>query len=319
MATAAVTTIATDGRHDGRTAQEPAGRGYSEARLARPDAAGGRNGGGMAASTDQVPVIAVASGKGGVGKTTAAVNVALALSGRGQRVGLVDADLYGPDAAHMMGLRRKAEARHVTLFAAQGAAGSRLEAAERHGVQVASAAFLIGESQGLGFQASLAQLLVQRLISGTAWDRVDCLVVDLPPGTADIQQLVFGLGQRTTMALVVVTPQLVAHRDAHRLLTDLERGRAVVLGGIENMAGQVCPSCGDLTPLFTPAPAEEAIWSRIPRLASVPFSAGAAREADEGRPVMVTRSVPEQVAAYELVAERVHAALADSAGRPEMN
>src|SRR5215469_5609456 len=98
----------------------------------------------MAANADQVPVVAVASGKGGVGKTTAAVNVALALTALGVRTGLVDADLYGPDAAHMLGLRRRAEARHVTLFAKQGQAGSRLEAAEQHGVQVASAAFLIG-------------------------------------------------------------------------------------------------------------------------------------------------------------------------------
>jgi ATP-binding protein involved in chromosome partitioning len=110
----------------------------------------------MAASTDQVAIVAVASGKGGVGKTTAAVNIALALSALDVRVGLVDADLYGPDAAHMMGLRRREDAAHVTLFAARGAGSSRLQAAERHGVQIASAALLIGEGQGLGFQAPLA-------------------------------------------------------------------------------------------------------------------------------------------------------------------
>jgi ATP-binding protein involved in chromosome partitioning len=219
----------------------------------------------------------------------------------------------------MLGLRRRAEARHVTLFAKQGQAGSRLEAAEQHGVQVASAAFLIGESQGLGFQASLAQLLVHRLISGTSWDAVDCLIVDLPPGTADIQQLVFQRGSRATMVLLVVTPQLVAHRDAHRLLHELNRGTAVILGGIENMAGQVCPSCGELTPLFPPAPEDEAIWTRVTRLASVPFSAPAALDADQGRPVMITQAVPEQVAAYELVAARIRDALDGGPGRPELN
>jgi ATP-binding protein involved in chromosome partitioning len=272
----------------------------------------------MTESTDLVPVVAVASGKGGVGKTTAAVNLALALSELQVRVGLVDADLYGPDAAHMMGLRRLQDASHVTLFAAKGAGASRLQAAEQHGVQIASAAFLIGESQGLGFQAPLAQLLVHRLISGTAWDTVDCLIVDLPPGTADIQQLVFALGSRATFALLVVTPQLVAHRDAHRLLHELERGRATILGGIENMAGQVCPSCGDLTELFTAAPAEEAIWTRIPKLASIPFSANAARDADLGQPVMVTQAVPEQVAAYRTVARGIHDALRRGTN-PEMN
>jgi ATP-binding protein involved in chromosome partitioning len=143
--------------------------------------------------------------------------------------------------------------------------------------------------------------------------------VDLPPGTADIQQLVFGLGKRTTFALLVVTPQLVAHRDAHRLLHELERGTAIILGGIENMAGQICPSCGDVTPLFSPAPAEEAIWTRIPKLASVPFSAAAAQDADRGKPVMITQNIPEQVTAYQLVARSISDALHSGIGRPDMN
>jgi ATP-binding protein involved in chromosome partitioning len=256
-----------------------------------------------------VPVVAVASGKGGVGKTTVAVNIALALSALDVRVGLVDADLYGPDAAHMMGLRRDKDAAYITLFARQGTSSSRIEAARRHGIQVASAAFLMGEAQGLGLQASLAQLLVHRLISSTNWDDVDCLVVDLPPGTADIQQFVFSLGRRTTFALIVVTPQLVAHRDAHRLLSQLERGNTLILGGIENMAGQVCPSCGEVTPLFPAAPADEAIWARIPKLASVPFSSVAAQDADRGKPVMITHAVPEQVSAFTEIAQGVRDAL----------
>jgi ATP-binding protein involved in chromosome partitioning len=264
-------------------------------------------------SLANVPVVAVASGKGGVGKTTVAVNTALALSALGIRVGLVDADLYGPDAAHMLGLRRRADARYVTLFGRTGSGASSVEAARRHGIQIASAAFLIGESQGLGLNASLAQLLVHRLIASTGWDDdLDCLVVDLPPGMADIQQFVFGLGQRPVHVLLVVTPQWVAHRDAHRLLSELERGKTAVLGGVENMAGQVCPECGEVIPLFPAAPAGETIWTRVPRLAGIPFSASAAADLDEGKPVMVTKAVPEQVSAYELVAGRVRdAVLAD--------
>ena len=262
------------------------------------------------AAPAEVPVVAVASGKGGVGKTTAAVNLALALSAGGVRAGLVDADLYGPDAAHMMGLRRRREARHVTVFAPRGAAAGQLEAVRQHGVQLASAAFLIGESQGLGIGAPIAELLVHRLIRDTRWEDVDCLVVDLPPGTADIQQLVFGRPRRRTFVLLVVTPQVVAHRDAHRLLDLLGRGRAVTLGGIENMAGQICPSCGETTALFPPAPPDEAIWAKVPKLASVPFSSVAAADADRGQPVMVTRAVPQQVAAYEQVAAEVRDALA---------
>jgi ATP-binding protein involved in chromosome partitioning len=274
---------------------------------------------GAGASGAEVPVIAVASGKGGVGKTTAAVNLALALTAGGVRTGLVDADLYGPDAAHMMGLRRQREAAHLTVFAPRGAAAERLQAVERHGVQLASAAFLMGESQGLGIGAPIAELLVHRLISGTQWADLDCLVVDLPPGTADVQQLVFGLRRRRTLVLLVVTPQVVAHRDAHRLLDSLGRGQAVILGGIENMAGQICPSCGETTALFPPAPPDEAIWTKVPRLASVPFSARAAQDADRGQPVMVTRAVPQQVAAYEQVAGEVRDALRSGGQRPGLN
>jgi ATP-binding protein involved in chromosome partitioning len=262
----------------------------------------------MPADIARVPVVAVCGGKGGVGKTTAAVNLALALSGNGLRVGVIDADLYGPDAGHMLGLRRKAAARSVTVFAPSGRAASRLEAVRRHGVQVASAAFLIGEYQGLGVQASIAQLLVHRLIAGTDWADPDCLVVDLPPGTADVQQLVMTLASRPVFALLVVTPQVVAHRDAHRLLHELDRCKARVIGGIENMSGQICPSCGDLTTLFPPAPADETIWARVPKLASVPFSSLAAQDADNGQPVMITGRVPEQVAAYQLIAGLVQAA-----------
>ncbi len=151
----------------------------------------------------QVPVIAVASGKGGVGKTTVAVNLALALAAAGLRTGLVDADLYGPDVPRMLGLRRRGDAAQVTIFGVKGSAASRLQAVDRHGLQVSSAAFLIGENQGLGLQAGIAQLLVHRLISETQWDRPDCLVVDLPPGTADVQQFVFSLGRRPVHVLIV--------------------------------------------------------------------------------------------------------------------
>ena len=264
--------------------------------------------------SEHVPVIAVASGKGGVGKTTVAVNLALALTAQGRRTGLIDADLYGPDVPRMMGLRRRAEASSVTLFARQGAADSRLQTVSQHGVQLASAAFLLGENQALAVGGSIAQLLVRRLVSDSEWGDLDYLVMDLPPGTADIQQFVFALSGRPMCVLVVVTPQVIAHQDARRLIAHLQqvkqRGghRAVLdpgIAGVENMSGQVCPGCGQTTPLFPSAPEQESIWGLIPRLASVPFSHQAARDADEGRPVMVTGAVPEQVAAYQLIAEQV--------------
>jgi ATP-binding protein involved in chromosome partitioning len=281
----------------------------------------------------QVPVIAVASGKGGVGKTTVAVNLALALAAQGQRTGLVDADLYGPDVPRMMGLRRRAEASHVTLFTRAGSADSRLETVTAHGVRLASAAFLLGENQGLGIAGGIAQLLVRRLISDSDWGDVDYLVIDLPPGTADIQQFVFALTGRRMAVLVVATPQAIAHQDARRLIGHLRPRRvpgsrvsesrvpesrvsgngAPEVAGVENMSGQVCPDCGATTPLFPAAPEEDSIWSLIPRLASIPFSHQAAVDADQGRPVMITGAVPEQVAAYQLTATELRRRL-DTAG-----
>jgi len=251
----------------------------------------------------QVPILAVASGKGGVGKTTVAVNLALALAAQGMRVGLIDADLYGPDVPRMMGLRRKADAASVTVSARPGTPGARLEPAWRHGLQLVSAAFLLGENQGLSVEAPIAQLLVRRLMTDTLWDDPGCLVIDLPPGTADIQQFVFGRERLLVMA--VVTPQVVAHQDMRRLIASLSRRRVKVVGGVENMSGFLCPHCGETAGLFPPAPEREDIWDLIPKLASVPFSPQAAVDADQGTPVMVTGSVPEQVAVYKSLAETV--------------
>jgi ATP-binding protein involved in chromosome partitioning len=218
-----------------------------------------------------------------------------------------------------MGLRRRAEASSVTLFARPGAPDSRLQTVSQLGVQLASAAFLLGENQALAFQGGMAQLLVRRLLYDSDWHDLDYLVMDLPPGTADIQQYVFALGGRPMCVLVVVTPQVIAHQDARRLVAHLQQQRGgrrgaadLDVAGVENMSGQVCPGCGQTTPLFPSAPEAESIWGLIPRLAAIPFSHQAAKDADEGRPVMVTGAVPEQVAAYQLIAQQISQRFTDS-------
>lgn len=216
-------------------------------------------------STIEIPVVAVASGKGGVGKTSVSVSLARSLAG----AGLVDADLYGPDVPRMLGLRRDTPARwaQVTGFSA----GAAVEAVAVDGIQVASAGFLLGGTQGLAVGAGIAELLLTRLLTETRWQNPDLLVVDLPPGTADILQAVLKSAARLTVVLVV-TPAEVSHLDSGRLITVLRQLKAPILGGVENMAHLACPCCGHSIDLYPPTPAERTIWSRgIAKLATVPY------------------------------------------------
>ena len=159
-----------------------------------------------------------------------------------------------------------------------------------------SAQLLIGERQALTWQSGLTNLLLHRFFHGVDWGELDHLVVDLPPGTADAQQLVVGLG--ITGAVVVVTPQDVAHLDAKKVLTMLRQADVRVLGGVENMSWFSCPGCGDRNELFPPVARERSIWADgVERLAALPF---VPTVSSAGAPVVVT--APESEVAQELVA-----------------
>jgi ATP-binding protein involved in chromosome partitioning len=239
-------------------------------------------------SSAQLPIIAVASGKGGVGKSSVAVAIGRELARTGRKVGLVDADIAGPDVPRMLGLRRDVPARSVTLARwPQGErAGAGLEAVEMDGLKVASAGFLLAGNQGLALGADLGDLMLGRLIRDTSWGDVEALVVDLPPGISLTQQGVLsGAGRVTT--ILVVTPAEVSHLDTSRALSALRQVRTPVLGGVENMAYFECPCCGERTELHAPAPDERTIWADgVERLARLAFRPGAAITATDLAPVL---------------------------------
>lgn len=213
-------------------------------------------------------VVAVGSGKGGVGKSTVTLNVAHALGRHGWNVGLLDADLYGPDIPLMLNLKREQDAKRWDFWRGGDV---RFEPLEHEGLQVMSVGFLLAERQALTFAAPLLGSALRQLIEQVDWRSLDVLLIDLPPGTADLQQALFGV-VALAGAVVVVGPQDVAHLDARKFLDFLRGADVPVLGGVENMSGLVCPHCGGRIDVFAPAAADRAIWSDgVPLLGRVPL------------------------------------------------
>lgn len=244
-------------------------------------------------------VIAVTSGKGGVGKTTVSVNVAAVLAQMGYRVGLLDADLYGPDAALMLGVTRHERAKHVEVWRRDRRP---LEPTVRHGVRLFSVQLLLGEDQAFATGTSFAKLLLNRLVSDVSWGDLDYLLIDLPPGTADVQQHIAVSG--IAGAIVVVTPQDVAHLDARKLLTMLEVAGTKVVGGVENMASLTCPECGTTSAVFPPVAHDRSIWSSgIRKLASIPLASHS--NGDEYRPLVLSQPNSPAADALRLVAHEL--------------
>lgn len=226
-------------------------------------------------------VIAVTSGKGGVGKTTVAVGLAQGLSQLGYSVGLLDADLYGPDVPRFLGLTRLKEAQHLTVWSRKRPA----KPIERYGIKVWSMQFQMAETQSLSVEASIAGLLVDRAVGAVDWGDIDWLIIDTPPGTADVLQRLGAL--KVDAALIVVTPQDVAHLDARKVLITLRELGVPVLGGVENMAGMDCPHCGEEISLYPPTPTERSLWAdSVDRLGRLCFSASLTARAEAGVPLV---------------------------------
>jgi ATP-binding protein involved in chromosome partitioning len=254
-------------------------------------------------------VVAVASGKGGVGKSTISVNLALALAEQGRRVGLLDADLYGPDVPVMVGLTRTAPLRAWDLARAPGFRKVSLDPVERFGIKLMSVGFLLGERQALAVPEALLQSILRQFLMDVAWGELDWLIVDLPPGTADLQQSLFRQ-LRPSGAIVVVGPQDVAHLDAKKVLDLLKMLSVPVIGAVENMAELDCPHCGEPIEVFPQVREDRSIWALgVRRIARIPMDPAIARGGDGGRPVLVANPDGSPAVAFRELARRVAEAL----------
>jgi ATP-binding protein involved in chromosome partitioning len=249
-------------------------------------------------------VIAVASGKGGVGKSTTAVNLAVALALDGARVGRLDADIYGPSLPRMTGLRGE---RPVSVD------GTRIEPLEAHGVKVMSIGFLVEEEQPMVWRGPMVTQALTQLLSGTNWGELDYLVVDMPPGTGDIQ---LTLSQRVPVsgAVVVTTPQDIALLDARKGLRMFQKVSVPVLGIVENMSTHVCSKCGHEEPIFGSGGGQRmADQYGVALLGSLPLDIRIREETDEGRPTVAQDPDGPVGRAYLEMARRTAARLALSA------
>ncbi len=249
-------------------------------------------------------LVAVASGKGGVGKSTVAVNLALGLARQGYRVGLLDADVYGPDVPLMLGVRRRAaaagwEAIVPIATADQPDPRHRLPPLERYGLRVMSLGLLAGEDQALlADNAALVGLLVRGLLTLVDWGESDVLLLDLPPGTGEPLATLLH-HTRLTGAVLVTTPQDVARLDTTRALDAFRRGDVPIVGVVENMGYLRCPRCGERIPVFHRGRVPRAIADgTVPLLAELPLDPALSETADLGRPVLVGQPPSEAAARF---------------------
>jgi ATP-binding protein involved in chromosome partitioning len=217
-----------------------------------------------------VKLVAVASGKGGVGKSTVSVGLARSLARRGRAAGLLDADIYGPDIPLMLGLKQTRELRRWDLGRNPRFGRIELDPVEIDGIKVMSVGFLLAERQVFSMPAMLASFIGDQLVQNVRWGALDYLVVDLPPGTADLQQHVFS-SMELAGAIIVVGPQDAAHLDARKLLALLRDADVRVIGAVENMRGFRCPHCGETVDVFPPVAEDRSLLREVELLISIPL------------------------------------------------
>ncbi len=244
-------------------------------------------------------VLAISSGKGGVGKSTVSANVAVALARAGHRVGLMDADIYGPNIPRMMGVDRKPEVR-----------GGRIQPLEAHGVKLMSLGLIVERDAPAIWRGPIIMKVIQQFLRDVDWGELDYFLVDLPPGTGDAQ---LSLAQTVHIrgAVIVTTPQEVAVGDSLRGAKMFERVGVPVLGVVENMSFYVCAHCGERTAIFLAGGGTRlADELGVPLLGEVPLQAQLADLADTGRPIVAAQPDSPAARALDAIARRLADALA---------
>ncbi len=240
-------------------------------------------------------IVAVASGKGGVGKSTTSVNLALALAANGRKVGLLDADIYGPSMPRMMGIAGRPNSPD----------GKRLEPMENFGVKVMSMGFLVAEDTPMIWRGPMVMSALQQMLRDVNWGELDVLVVDMPPGTGDAQ---LTMAQQVPLAgaVIVSTPQDIALLDARKGLNMFRRVDVPVLGIIENMSYFCCPNCGHRTDIFSHGGArKEADDLGMEFLGEIPLHLSIRETSDQGQPIVVSQPDSEHAKVYRQIATRL--------------
>ena len=245
-------------------------------------------------------IVAVASGKGGVGKSTTAVNLALALAAEGANVGILDADIYGPSVPMMMGIEGRPDSDD----------GKTMEPLLNYGVQVMSIGFLVAQDEAMIWRGPMATQALEQLLRQTNWKDLDYLIVDMPPGTGDIQ---LTLSQRVPMtgAVVVTTPQDIALLDAKKGIKMFEKVGVPILGIVENMAVHVCSNCGHVEHIFGADGGKKmAADYGMDYLGALPLNMQIRLQADSGKPTVISDPDSDVAALYKAVARKVAVSIA---------
>ena len=240
-------------------------------------------------------IVAVASGKGGVGKSTTAVNLALGLAASGHKTGLLDADIYGPSMPRMMGITGQPSSSD----------GTTLDAMENYGIKVMSMGFLVEEDTPMIWRGPMVQSALEQMMRDVSWGELDIMVVDMPPGTGDIQ---LTLAQKVplTGAVIISTPQDIALMDARKGLNMFRKVGVPVFGLIENMSYFTCPKCGERSEIFSHGGAKvEADRLGIDFLGEIPLDIIIRETSDGGRPIVVSEPESEHALTYRAIADKV--------------